>query len=162
MRRGMGVQMDYKKMGRKAGIVWRIDGVLSSLIWIIVGFVVSRFVSERWDMLVVALVFITSILSILIHPSIEIKQWRYSITEERIDLIQGIYWTSHVVVPVKKIQYLKITQGLIQKRFGLSTIHIVTAGNEVEIPNIEMEESEQIVENLRIIIERMEDHGKNL
>lgn len=154
--------MDYKKVDRKAGIVWRIDGVLSSLICIAIGCVVSRFVSGAWDMLIVAILAIISILTIFIHPGIEMKQWRYSILEERIDLLHGIYWKSHTVVPVKKIQYLKIAQGPIQKRFGLSTIHIVTAGNEVEIPNIEMKESEQIVEYLRAIIERMDIDGKDL
>ena len=61
--------------------------------------------------------------------------WRYETTWLRVDgdgleFVHGRWWRHHVSIPRARIQHTDVTQGPFDRRFGLGTLVIHTAGTE--------------------------------
>ena len=61
--------------------------------------------------------------------------WRYETTWLRVDddgleFAHGRWWRHHVSIPRARIQHTDVTQGPFERRFGLGTLVIYTAGTE--------------------------------
>jgi uncharacterized protein len=61
--------------------------------------------------------------------------WRYEDTRLRLDddgleYVHGRWWRHHVSVPRARIQHTDVTQGPFERRFGLGTLVVYTAGTE--------------------------------
>jgi membrane protein YdbS with pleckstrin-like domain len=92
-------------------------------------------------------------------PFLEYKQWKYTISEDKIELIKGIIFRKKIIIPISRIQNLKIEQGPIQRIYRISSINIITAGGCHEIPAIPDEQAEMTSERLRRIIEMGEKNA---
>lgn len=90
---------------------------------------------------------------IFIFPLIEYKEWRYAITDDRIDLFYGIFIRTHMVIPISRIQYIDVGQGPINRLHGIVTITINTAGGVHQIPALTDEEAKKISSRLTEIIQ---------
>jgi membrane protein YdbS with pleckstrin-like domain len=56
------------------------------------------------------------------------RNTRYAVTDQRIDIQRGILWKALICVPRSRIQHVKIGQGPLERRFGLASLTIHTAG----------------------------------
>jgi len=52
----------------------------------------------------------------------------YSISQEAVLLRKGVFWKRRTTVPYAKITNIDITQGPVERYYGLSKLHIQTAG----------------------------------
>ena len=52
----------------------------------------------------------------------------YSIDSEAVKMNRGVFWKRRVTVPYNKITNVDVSQGPLQRKFGLGTIHVQTAG----------------------------------
>ena len=57
------------------------------------------------------------------HGSLE-----YVIDDDAVRAQGGVYWRKTVAVPYSKITNIDVTQGPLQRKYGLSTVHVQTAG----------------------------------
>jgi len=93
---------------------------------------------------------------ILIIPFIAgIGRWfrfTYSIEGTTLKVNEGLFVRKKVTVPKNRVQSVDITAGVIQRLFGLVSVKVRTAGNEmaaVDLTAIKSEEARLIVETLR-------------
>ncbi len=56
------------------------------------------------------------------------KTLQYRISDEGVHLNKGVFWKVKTTVPFSKITNIDITQGPLERIFGISTIHVQTAG----------------------------------
>lgn len=59
----------------------------------------------------------------------------------------GYWWHSQTTVPFTRVQHVEIAQGPVEKRFGVSTLRVFTAGgssSDLSISGIEPEEANRI------------------
>lgn len=59
---------------------------------------------------------------------LEIRRTRYLLRTQDFLLQQGIFWRKAVLIPLHRVQHVTISQGPLQKRFGLATLKVYTAG----------------------------------
>jgi membrane protein YdbS with pleckstrin-like domain len=52
----------------------------------------------------------------------------YEVDDDSVDGRRGVFWKRHVTVPYTKITNIDIHQGPLERKFGLGTIHVQTAG----------------------------------
>jgi len=52
----------------------------------------------------------------------------YSIDSEAVKMNRGVFWKRRVTVPYNKITNVDVSQGPLQRKFGLGIIHVQTAG----------------------------------
>lgn len=64
--------------------------------------------------------------------------WR--LTEESLDVWKGLLIRRQIRVPRSRVQYTDVTQGPVQRRFGLGTLQVHVAGTEaatIQVPGLQ-------------------------
>jgi uncharacterized protein len=73
-------------------------------------------------------------------PAIQYRHASYRVDGLGIEIARGVIWRSIVNVPVSRVQHTDVSQGPLQRRYGLGTLTIYTAGTEyarVDLPGLE-------------------------
>lgn len=63
-------------------------------------------------------------------PVIVHRHARYRVDAEGIEIKQGVVWRRVINVPLSRVQHTDVSQGPIERSFGLGTLVIFTAGTE--------------------------------
>ena len=63
-------------------------------------------------------------------PAIEHARTAYRVDADGLEIRKGVVWRNVVNVPRSRIQHTDVSQGPLERNFGLSTLHVFTAGTE--------------------------------
>jgi membrane protein YdbS with pleckstrin-like domain len=63
-------------------------------------------------------------------PAIDYRHTFYRVDDEGIEIRRGVYWRVVINVPRSRVQHTDVSQGPIERRFGLGTLVIYTAGTD--------------------------------
>lgn len=80
-------------------------------------------------------------------PRIEYRHTSYLVSELGLEIRKGVVWRSRVNVPRSRIQHTDVSQGPIQRRYGIATLVVHTAGTEssqVEISGLPLDRAHAI------------------
>lgn len=138
-----------KRISKKALTVWRIRGIITSLItlsvFIVGGTFTYLFDWPKWIIpILVGIWLIESYFIIIFNPNLRWKRWRYEIREQEIEVQHGLFVVKKTLIPMIRVQHVDHTQGPLLKRYHLSTIQISTAATTHEIPALEENEAEEL------------------
>ena len=67
------------------------------------------------------------------------RRLRFAIDASGIAIERGILWRSRIAVPRARIQHTDVSQGPLQRRFGVGTLKLYTAGSrytKIELPGL--------------------------
>ena len=92
---------------------------------------------------------------LLVRPILFYRFYRYAITDERIDVRQGVVIRTHTVVPIERLHQVEVVRGPINSIFGLSNVKVTTAGGVADIKFLEQAVAESIVDELNTVINRI-------
>jgi membrane protein YdbS with pleckstrin-like domain len=70
-------------------------------------------------------------------PPLEFRRTSWRVDAEGIEIKRGVVWRHVIVVPRTRIQHTDVSQGPVQRRFGLATLVIHTAGTHQYMVNLE-------------------------
>ena len=141
---------NYQPVAKAAQKLWVIHACISASI--ILGIAIGIYFILYTHIWIFGLVALDAIVTIIIMPAIEYRQWRYFIGKDRIEIIHGIFFTNRTLIPINRIQHLKIEQGILQKRFDLATVDLYTAGGTHQIKGLRYAVADEIVRNLNQIV----------
>jgi membrane protein YdbS with pleckstrin-like domain len=91
---------------RRPGLVT----VVALAAWVIVSVLIAWW-SERW-------------------PAIEYQHIRYRADHEGLEIRRGVWWRHVINVPRSRIQHTDVSQGPLERRYGLGTLVVHTAGTQ--------------------------------
>ena len=63
-------------------------------------------------------------------PGIDYRYHTYCVDERGIEIRHGVFWRSVENVPRSRVQHIDVSQGPLERRFGLGKLSIYTAGTE--------------------------------
>lgn len=98
------------------------------------------YASAAGAFLVVALLVIAA----LYWPRIEHRHMSYRIDEEGLEIRRGVFWRHQNTVPLGRVQHADVSQGPLQRMFGVGTLVVHTAGTQgasVELPGLGHEQA---------------------
>lgn len=84
-------------------------------------------------------------------PAWAYRHWSYRINVESVELRHGIVWQSSVSIPVSRLQHIDLHVGPLERRLGLASLELHTAGTRnasQTIPGLNRETAEQIRDQL--------------
>ncbi len=84
-------------------------------------------------------------------PAIAYRHTFYRVDDQGIEIRRGVYWRVIVNVPRSRVQHTDVSQGPIERRFGLGTLVVYTAGTDhakVELSGLEHGTALRIREHL--------------
>ncbi len=61
-------------------------------------------------------------------PVLHHRYASYTVNPEGIDIRRGVVWRKVIKVPRSRVQHTQVAQGPLQRRYGLGTLEIYTAG----------------------------------
>ena len=73
-------------------------------------------------------------------PAIDYRHASYRVDEQGIEIRKGVYWRVTINVPRSRVQHTDVAQGPLERKYGLGTLVIYTAGTEhsrVDLPGLE-------------------------
>lgn len=149
--------MNYEKPDPKAITGWRIGRLIGLLIFLVLGVaacIIVTLVNELsqaalWVYLISGGLVILNLLGFLILPGIEYRQWKYLITDEKVEIVHGIFFVTTSIVPIVRIQHITVGQGPIYRKLGLFNVTIALASGTFEIVGLRDKRAKEISETLR-------------
>lgn len=121
-------------------------------------FLAVRILTERTPFWLFALqvgVWVTLVLLGLWHayrwPMRAYQVTFYRVDDQGIEIRKGVYWRVVINVPRSRVQHIDVSQGPLERRYGLGTLVIYTAGTEhakVELEGLEHGRALRIREHL--------------
>jgi membrane protein YdbS with pleckstrin-like domain len=118
----------------------RIGGWIFAAIMLLVssvGVIMGVFTSPGplWARLLIAIVLwplLAAGLGWLAHqwPVVEHRHTSYRVDDEGIEIRRGVVWRHVIDVPRNRVQHTDVSQGPVERSFGLGTLVIFTAGTE--------------------------------
>ena len=108
--------------------VWRWQWFIAIAILAVVHSVVFFLASGRtpWGVAVIALV---GAVIAWLWPPTYYRHLRYGVDETGIVIQRGVFWRSHIALPRVRIQHTDVSQGPLQRRYGIGTLKLYTAGS---------------------------------
>ena len=144
--------------------LWRVGGVISTLIWsglIAVGAAAGFFVLETsWEYLAagaVALIILNAVLRIAVIPPIRFRLWRYQLREDQLFLRRGFLVIRSTLIPLVRVQNVDTVQGPISRYFGLWSVVVFTAANAQSIPALSQRQADHLRESIAELARRARD-----
>lgn len=129
-------------------IVYLIVALIVAVIAWYVSFELPSFLFTQFGVLALLSLFL--VLGILVWYRLAwCKRVKYALRQHDVILSSGVYWTSQVIQPLNRLQHVEVTQGPLEKRFGLSKLRLFSAGTIAStfiIPGLERELGERLRE----------------
>lgn len=107
--------------------------------------------------LIAGTVLVIAILFILRIPQRRYGARGYQIGADRLRVVRGLMFRSDTVVPFGRVQHIDVTQGPLERFFGIATLTVHTAGNHnasVSLPGLGEELAREMREAIRAHIRR--------
>ena len=95
-------------------------------------------------------------------PAIEYKYFRYSVDADGIMIRAGVVWRRVISVPRTRVQHIDVAQGPIDRRYGLASLSIYTAGTDfakVDLPGLSYGRAIEIRDHLLLRRQAGDDDG---
>ena len=131
--------MGWQKLDPRTITLERVEGaifvsIVSALLLIGVLTIVLTSTLPFWldAALVSGWLIVTALLGWHFHrwPPIAYARAAYRLDDDGIEIRRGVVWRSIVDVPRSRVQHTDVSQGPLERRFGLGSVVIYTAGSE--------------------------------
>jgi len=123
--------------------VWRWQAAITTLIVAIPAFAIGPSAPFFWPLAPV-LVIGAGIFLIGWWPRISYRHLRFGVDETGIAIESGVIWRSRVSLPRVRIQHTDVSQGPLERRYGIGTLKMYTAGSrhtKIELPGLRHEDA---------------------
>jgi len=123
--------------------VWRWQAAIATLIVAVATCAISPSLPFLWPF-APALVVIGGIFLSWWWPSVSYRHLRYGVDETGIAIESGVIWRSRIALPRVRIQHTDVSQGPLERRYGIGTLKMYTAGSrhtKIELPGLQHEEA---------------------
>ena len=92
-------------------------------------------------------------------PAREFARTRYRLDPDGLQIARGVFWRGVTHVPRSRVQHTDVSQGPLERRYGLGTLVVYTAGTDharVSLPGLAWETAVALRDELRL--DRSDDH----
>ena len=127
-----------------------LAGILSiaSLVAVMVAWVASRTLALGLLLLPLWAVVIAAVAWHLYRwPAIAFGHASYRVDEAGLEIVNGVYFRTTTNVPRSRIQHTDVSQGPLERRYGLGTLVVYTAGtqhSQVSLPGLDFTVAQRI------------------
>ncbi|MBM7333716.1 PH domain-containing protein [Alloalcanivorax marinus] len=133
--------MGFQSVDRGTVAVWRLQALAGVAVaaLVMVGVTVPLLAGGAWLGPVLALV--GGLLAVaaglaLWLPAKAHARLRYRLDEHGLTIEHGILWRHRIIVPRVRVQHSDISQGPLQRAFGVATLRLYTAGSRFTVNSL--------------------------
>ena len=118
--------------------VWRWHGALTALVFTALAAIFSLPIPALWPFAPM-LVAIIGFGAAWLWPPVSYRHLRFGVDATGIAIESGVLWRSRVALPRVRIQHTDVSQGPLERRNGIGTLKLYTAGSRhtrIELPGL--------------------------
>lgn len=109
--------------------VWRCQGAIATVVILIPSLVFALAHDDvAWFLIPIAIALAGSALT-WGWPPLYYRHLQYGVDDAGIVIQRGVLWRSRIALPRVRIQHTDVSQGPLQRRFGVGTLKLYTAGS---------------------------------
>lgn len=93
---------------------------------------------------------------LVVAPARRVRRWSWAFTGPELHVASGWLTRRHIIVPVRRVQHLDLAQGPVERRYGIATLILHTAGTDhsrVTVPGLTRADAEAIRDAIRTRID---------
>lgn len=90
-------------------------------------------------------------ISSIVWPPIEVRNTFWRLESRGLEIRRGVFWKHQVSIPSSRVQHIDVSQGPLQRNFGLATLTIHTAGTanaSVELAGLDFDTATNLRDQL--------------
>lgn len=135
--------------------VMRIRALVASIVLFVPASIVSLALAEKVGRLILILpiaVLLFAIYFVLIAPSRRHRALTYALDHEELHIARGLWTKVETLVPLVRVQHIDVSQGPLERTFGISRLVLHTAGtlnSLVTLPGLSRESAEAMRDEIR-------------
>lgn len=98
------------------------------------------------------LLLVAAAYAVLIMPGRRYRAWGYAEGEDELAIRRGVWTRLRTIVPFGRVQHIDVAQGPIERRFGLATLILHTAGTRgaaVPLPGLRHADADAMRDRIR-------------
>ncbi len=145
------------RLDKRVVTSWRVEaaiGTVSLAIPIAAVFIGASVLGSPlplWSLtLALAALVVFGFLLIGVVPSVRYLRWRFDVSEEEVDILEGVLIRKRTIIPLVRVQHVNTSQGPILRWLGLSTVSISTAAGEHPIPALSVEAADELRDRIAV------------
>ncbi|MBN7774183.1 PH domain-containing protein [Clostridium aminobutyricum] len=152
------MESEFKQLNKKAIGCMRLSSGIGTIIFLLfcsIPKVIVYFLDKSlptWTDFAYVIVISISVVWVIVAPIIRYKRYKYYIDDERLIVVEGLWFITKDLAPIERVHQIAITRGPIDRIYGLSKVIATTAGGNIVIRFLENHIAEEIAENLGIKI----------
>ena len=122
-----------------------IGSVIFAVIVLVAGILLWRLLpnSPLWPLIPMGVLLGLTLISAVLKV-FEVRNIAYQVREHDLSYRRGILVKSVQTVPFVRVQHAELTQGPVQRRFGLSTLNVNSAGPDLSIDGLGSEDANRL------------------
>jgi len=135
--------------------VMRIHAVSLGVVAMIPAFALGPFLNEEFGVPAVLPAPVMALLlvwPVIVGPSRRFAAWGYDEAADALEVAHGVWTQVATVVPYGRVQHIDVSQGALERAFGVARLVLHTAGTahgEVVLPGLTRERAEAMRERIR-------------
>lgn len=90
-------------------------------------------------------------------PVILYNRFGFAVFEEEVEIRKGLFFITETLIPMTKVQHVKLESGPILRKYGLAELKIVTAATTHSIAGLKAEEAESLKRTIGELARRTEE-----
>ncbi|MEA3010570.1 MAG: uncharacterized protein QOJ91_2262 [Sphingomonadales bacterium] len=88
----------------------------------------------------------------LVAPPRRYRAWAYGMDREELQVRRGVLTRVHTVVPLDHVQHIDVSQGPLERAFGICSLILHTAGtlnSQIVLPGLDRDTAERMRDEIR-------------
>ena len=132
---------NYISVERVSGFIWFLLVFMGSSCGLLVNWQFNNDTTQvHYAIMAVVLVFNGWLfLMPFFWPPAKYRHFSWSLDESGLEIHRGVFWKFKIAVPVARVQHADVSQGPLQRHYGIGTLTIHTAGTRnasVDLPGL--------------------------
>jgi membrane protein YdbS with pleckstrin-like domain len=142
------------RVARIIGVPLTLFNSMFPLIFITIGWALGGIPGAVYLALLGGLLLLLSLLVLFVYkwPAARHRRLRYLVDEGGLRIRSGVFWRKVSWIPISRVQHTDFSQGPVQRRFGLATLTVHTAGTagaSISLAGLEHEIAKRLCDHLR-------------
>ena len=124
--------------------------VISAAIVLLIVMYGGSWLGDHYDIACIGLYVLLAVIIVygLVEPQITYMRYRYRMDDDKIEVRRGIVYITHEMVPIERVHQVDVSEGPINRMYGLANVNITTAGGVVTIEYLKSDVAEAIASKL--------------
>ncbi len=145
--------MDYQSLSQKALKLMKLTSLITLAIFLILPAIIAciALFTNGYRLLAILIPIAALALSLayyFIVPPIRFRRYKYLISADRIEIIEGIFWVRKTIVPIDRIHQIDVLRGPLDNIYGVAKVNVTTAGSSATFRFLELEKADEIALHL--------------